>query len=494
MALEISILDAYAMAEDVFQRRPAVTFLAKTYGEVVLTVFTTAFTRGRETVPDDQFRSHVGTVLGTLRDAGHGVPSASTRDLCAQWVADGWLFYDTEPDGSGVYFLTSASKDTIAWTTGLANRRMVSATRVSTILEAIESMADLVDPDRASVIARLEARIREQKAQLERLRNGAELAEATLDEFVQRFDHISHLMATIPADFRSVAENFTAAKRRIFELLLTGQDPAGEIMAQASGDALGVIRSTHSGKAFEGVVDLLRDSSTVAELRSNIARIMTHEFADGLTAGERATFADITAVFTGNVEAVLEGPRKISIAVEGALERHVIRSESRTGVDEAIRAARSALLSFAGRSVAVGVVPTVARVEMPRMIQRLHDPRPIPPPVLLADVPVSDAAPVSEEETLRWGGPHLPAVRDHVAAALAGEGGAVGIGEIWAAAPDELRRAVELVAYFDLAHRRPGTAYDVNACDRVTTVAPDGSLREVEIPLVLIRPEDDDGE
>ncbi|MEU0095575.1 DUF3375 family protein [Kribbella sp. NPDC006257] len=494
MALETSILDAYAVADDVFHRRPAVTFLAKTYGEVVLTVFTTAFTPGRETVPDDQLRSHVGNVLGTLRDAGHSIPSASARELCAQWVAEGWLFYDTQPDGTGVYFLTSASKDTIAWTTGLANRRMVSATRVSTILEAIESMAELVDPDRASAIARLEARIREQTAQLRRLRKGAQLEEATLDEFVQRFDHISHLMASIPADFRSVAESFTAAKRRIFELLLTGQDPAGGIMAQASGDALGVIRGTQSGKAFEGVVDLLRDSSTVAELRGNITRIMAHEFADGLTASERATFADITAVFTGNVEAVLDGPRKISVAVHGALERHVGRGDSRSGVDEAIRAARAGLLAYQGRTIPAGVVPTVARVDMPRMIQRLHDPRPVPPPVRLMDVPVSDATPVSEEEVRRWGGPHVTAIRDHVARVLADETGEVGLAAIWEAAPADLRRAVELVAYFDVAHRRPGTTYAMDSCDRVRTLAPDGTVRDVEIPLVLMRREEGDHE
>lgn len=489
MRVTVGILDAYAGAKDTIENRPAVTLLNKQHPKALLTIFATAFTREREVMLTGEFHAHVGTVIGTLRDAGHAVPKAHVRDLARGWVEEGWLVHDVDADGRGFYYLTAASKDAIAWTSELARRRGVSATQVNNILDDIEAMAIGIDGDRDAAVDRCKRQIAEATAELERLQDDGEVPESTLNVFVDQFDDISRRMAAIPADFRTVAEEFLIAKRDIHQQIMMGGGRAGDVITAAA-QGLRAAEATPSWKAFQGVIDVLRDPITVATLRENIRRIMTHDFAGMLHPLERASFADITAVFTGNVEAVLEGPRKISAAIDGALDRHVARHNDQVGLDEAIRAAREALWNYQGRGIAEGVIPHLGRGEWVSALQSLHDPRPIAAPTPISELVDPEAEPLSAEEARRWGGPHPQAVREHIGAALAGAEFPLTIGELWQLAPDGLRRSVELMCYLQVAHNREDTSY-LSECEVVETDSPGGSeTRSLAVPAITLANED----
>lgn len=489
MGVTVGILDAYASAKDTIENRPAVTLLNKQHPKALLTVFATAFTREREVMLTGEFHGHVGTVLGTLRDAGHAVPRAHVRDLARGWVDEGWLVHDVDAEGRGFYYLTAASKDAIAWTSELARRRGVSATQVNNILDDIEAMAIGIDRDRDAALERCKRQIAEAAAELKRLEEDGEVLESTIDVFVEQFEDISRRMAAIPADFRTVAEEFLTSKREIQQQIMTGGGRAGEVISAAA-QGLRAAEATPSWKAFQGVIDVLRDPVTVAALRENIRRIMTHDFAGMLHPLERASFADITAVFIGNVEAVLEGPRKISAAIDGALGRHVARHDDQVGLDEAIRAAREALWNFQGRSIAEGVIPHLGRGEWASALQRLHDPRSIPAPTPISELAEPDAEPLSAEEARRWGGPHPRAVREHINTALVGADAPLTVGDLWQVAPDDLRRSVELMCYLHVAHTREDTSYFDGASQVVETDAPDAETRSLAVPAIALTTED----
>ena len=90
VAIETSIMDAYA-AEEVFSPPASRHFPGQELRRGCAHGLHDGFHQGRETLPDDQFKSHVGNVLGTLHDAGHRVPSASVTAGLGEYGQ--WLDY-----------------------------------------------------------------------------------------------------------------------------------------------------------------------------------------------------------------------------------------------------------------------------------------------------------------------------------------------------------------------------------------------------------------
>ena len=436
----------------------------------------------------DDFHGHVRMVLDVLRDTGSKIPERAPKELCQEWVSEGWLNRDPADDGGAVYSLSAASIDALTWTDQLARRRSVTVTQVNAILGQIATMANSIDPDREAAIRRAEATIAEQQAEIERLRAGGDLETVSLDEFVEQVDEIERRMSDIPADFRSVAEDFKAGQRGILEKAMTGGTRPGDIMSAAA-RGWNQTMQTRSGRSFQGVVDILRDPRSMAALRTHIGRIMSHEFAAMLHPRERASFADIAAVFDGNVSQVLEWPRKTASVINAALTRHSSDdSANGLGIDEALRAAREALWNYPKRSLPAGLIPGLPRVECNPVMLELYDPRPVPEPDLLDDLPASDAVPLSLKESRLWGGPHSDAVRAHLWEVL-GTADSVTLGEVWAFAPDDLRRSVELISYYDILHESGSDDLDVSyesSPDAVAAERPDGALSMIKIDTIRI--------
>ncbi len=127
----------------------------------------------------------------------------------------------------------------------------------------------------------------------------------------------------------------------------------------------------------------------------------------------------------------------------------------------------------------------VAEVEHLR--QTAGDPRPPQPPAALQDW-ADDGFGVSDDEARAWGGPQY-ALLDAQLAAAADEQGAVEVTAAFNAAPDALRRPVDLLGMLELAHSHGMAETDELAF--VDAVRPDGTRRRFALGGVTTRTKDD---
>lgn len=475
-----SVADAFALSRQAYAS-PEVRFLSeKQHGVFILAVFTSAFSRERPGVPEAEFHEYVDHSLDVLRDRGEsGLPNSTGRSLCLSWMQDGWLDKDVGLDGRPIYRPSPAAQTVLDWLASQSRRRMVSAPRVNRIFDTVAELAVLADPDRDALIREKRARAEQLLREVAELEAGADLPQGTEDELVQLASVVAESMGEIPSDFRRVGQQFRAAQRRIREHMLTGSTTAGEVMSSVTTAARQITNDTVEGRAFMGVADLIRDDATIGTLRSNVARIMASPVAELFTETERVMFANIASAFVSNVDLVLQGPRALSQLVAGRLASHVTAPGDRGGLEESIRAARTALLAHGGAIPEEGL-PTLGPLRVRGSSLRLHDPRPIDAPRPLADAPASTAEPLTVEYLRRWGGPHGQAVADHIVGVLAGGRDRVTLAEAWEAAPADLRRSVELLGYFGHANRdRSGPAgFDV------ITVIEGEATRSFRVPRV----------
>lgn len=475
-----SIMDHYVLAREAYQR-PEVRFLSeKQHGVFILAVFRSAFTREHPAMLDDDFHQAVDRALSVLRDTGEtGLPEPSGRTLCLSWIHDGWLDKELGEDGRPVYRPSSAAQTVLDWLASQTRRRLVSAPRVTQVFEVVAQLAALADPDRESLVSEHDALARHHAEEAKRLRAGGDLPAGTDDELIQYAALVAEAMDEIPSDFRRVGEQFTLAQRGIREAMLTREDTPGQVMASVTSAARRITSETPEGRAFMGVADLIRDDATMGTLRTNVARIMRSPVADMFTEAERVLFANIASVFVSNVDLVLQGPRALSRIVAGRLAAHVTSTADQGGLAEVIRSARAALLAHQG-PIPVGAFPALGQLRVPGSSVRLHDAGPLDVPRPLADVPQSTSEPLTLDYLRRWGGPHGERVAEHVTRLLASGRPTVTLAEAWQAAPPDLRRSVELLAYFASPSRSENTT---RATDLITVIE-DDTTRQFRIPRI----------
>lgn len=484
LVVNARVVDAYALARQAYDS-PEVRFLSeKQHGAFILAVFTSTFSRERPAVLENDFHEHVDRALDVLRDRGEtGLPQSTGRSLCLSWMQDGWLDKELALDGRPIYRPSAATQTVLDWLASQSRRRLVSAPRVNQIFDTVARLAALADPDRESLIRENRALAEQYQQEADRLAEGGALANTTDDDLVQFAAMVADAMDEIPSDFRRVGQQFVAAQRRIRESILTGQYTAGQVMASVTEAARKITNETPEGRAFMGVADLIRDDATMGTLRSNVARIMSSPVAEMFTESERVMFANISSAFVSNVDLVLQGPRALTQIVAGRLAAHVTSPGSSGGLGEALRAARAALLVHKG-PIPEGVFPTLGQMRVPGSTLRLHDPRPVDAPRALSDAPQSTAEPLTAEYLRRWGGPHGQAIADHVTGLLESSCSNVTLSEAWETAPGNLRRSVELLAYFAHSAR---SASPPTESDTITVSEGDTS-RQFTVPRIEFTP------
>ncbi len=81
----------------------------------------------------------------------------------------------------------------------------MSETRVRTLLDAVERLAQDADPDVIARIARVESEIRGRQRELERPERGGALPAVEDDRLMEETENLLHLAQELPADFARVA-------------------------------------------------------------------------------------------------------------------------------------------------------------------------------------------------------------------------------------------------------------------------------------------------
>jgi len=486
---------AYLGAVRAFQN-PMLDLLHKKYAPLVVALLSVVFTVERPSVPVADAHTEVGDALDQLRAAGYGddLPVGSARDLCRQWADAGWLVRHVLEDDVEVYRLSAHAVGAleVAGRAGGARAR-VSQSRVRTLLDAVERLALDADPDVLVRMARLDAQIKALQTELERVQRTGTVDEVDDEELLEEAENVLHLVRELPADFARVAESIKAMQRDVVTALRQDERPTGEVLREYLERGEHVMESTVEGRAFAGALRLIGDPQRLDELAHQLDTVLRHRFARRLDVQQRTELHDVVRRIEQGLDQVFGAQREASYVITSQVRNHDPLRDRQ--VDELLRDVMAGLQTWLPGSRRFQAVEPLRRLpvaDVEHLRQSTGDLRPPEPPAALVDW--DDDADVPDEDGRAWGGPHYTELDEHLAAfALSSDDAPVAeidLATAFGAAPDALRRPVDLLGLLELAHARGMTETERLAF--VDALRPDGTRRRLAFGATTTRTKDHD--
>ena len=479
---------AYLGAVRAFQN-PMLDLLHKRHAPLVVSLLSLVFTAERPTVPVADAHTEVGDALDQLRAAGHGddLPVGSARDLCRQWADAGWLVRQVLDDDVEVYRLSAHAVGAleVAGRAGGARAR-VSQSRVRTLLEAVERLALDADPDVMVRIARLDTEVKRLQAEIARLERTGVVEEVDDEELLEEAENVVHLVRELPADFARVAESIKAMQRDVVTALRQDERPTGEVLREYLQRGEQVMDATPEGRAFTGALRLLGDPQRLDDLSTQLDTVLRHRFAARLPSAQRAELRDVVRRIEQGLEQVLSAQREASYVITAQVRNHdPLRDRQVDDLLRDVMTGMQAWLPDSRRGQAVRPLRRLPVADVEHLRQTPGDVRPPQAPEALTDWDDDEA--VTDTDARAWGGPHYADLDAHLRAL---DGTEVDVAEAFRAAPEQLRRPVDLLGLLELAHQRGMSESDELAF--VDAVRPDGTRRRFAFAATTTRTKDEE--
>ncbi|MGB3443668.1 MAG: DUF3375 domain-containing protein [Actinophytocola sp.] len=470
---------AYQGALRAFQN-PMLDLLHRTYAPFVVTVLAMLFTPERPTVAVADAHAEIDDTLDQLRAAGYGdednqpLPAGNARDLCRQWVYAGWLVRQVSDNDIEVYRLSAHGVGAleVAGRVGGARTR-VSESRVRTLLDAIERLAQDADPDVMARIARLEVEIRQRQQELARLEQGGTVDAVDDEQLLEAAENVLHLARELPADFARVAESIKAMQRDVVAELRQDVRPTGEVLREYLARGQQIMDTTPEGRAFAGALRLIGDPAQIDDLWSQLHTVLRHRFTGLLPELQRRELTEIARRIEQGVNEVLTAQRQASHVITTQVRNHDPLRDRQ--VDELLRDVMSGFHKWVPNSRRSATVDPLRRLpvaDVGHLRQTMSDVRPAQPPAPLREW--DEAEDVPDADTRAWGGPRYAELRAHLAA-FADDAERVDVAAAFRAAPEEIQRPVDLLGLLEIAHDLGMT--DTAEVTVVEAVRPDQTRR-----------------
>lgn len=466
---------AYLGAVRAFQN-PMLDLLHKRHAPLVVALLSLVFTAERPVVPVADAHTEVGDALDQLRAAGHGddLPVGGARELCRQWADAGWLVRQVVDDDVEVYRLSAHAVGAleVAGRAGGARSR-VSQSRVRTLLDAVERLALDADPDVMVRVARLDTEVRRLQAEIERLERTGEVDTVDDDELLEEAENVLHLVRELPADFARVAESIKAMQRDVVTALRRDERPTGDVLREYLQRGEQVMDATPEGRAFVGALRLLGDPRRIDELSGQLDTVLRHRFATRLPAARRAELREVVRRIEQGLDQVFAAQREASYVITAQLRNHDPLRDRQ--VDDLLRDVMTGLQAWlpdSRRGQAVTPLRRLPVADVEHLRQTPGDLRPAQTPDALPQW--DDGVEVTDTDARAWGGPHYADLDAHLRA-FGADCPEVDLAAAFSAAPEQLRRPVDLLGLLELAHQRGMTESDELAF--VDAVRPDGTRR-----------------
>jgi hypothetical protein len=453
---------------------------------VQVSVLRLVFTQDRHSVPTEVLHTRIGAHIDSLRVAGTATPDGTGRELCRQWMTNGWLARYHSETGE-VYELTAAALDALEIVQGLTSeRQLLSESRLAAIIDAVRRQAIEASPDAQSRIDRLDAQIARLSAERDRLVAGDAPEMASDDRMLEGYHHLIEMIGQLPSDFKRVEEEMRRLRDSILADLRDDTRPLGETIDEylARSDKL---LDTAEGRAFDGAFKLLRDEALLAQLSNDLDVVLAHPFTEVLTSDEvRAFRGTVTMVQRGIKEVLGQRRRSTQTLTERIRHHDAVRERELATTLSELRGALSEWYPATKVRTKVDLELLPDRVTaLPHVRERFYDPADhLPPDPLEVDDDTVDS--LSLEEILRQGGPLLAELRDALAA---DRRGARSVAEVFEMLPEDLRRPVEVLGVMHLLAQVDALDRDAPGVE-VDTVRPDGSHRRLLLPATALDADD----
>ncbi len=469
-------------------RNPMLALLHQTHAPFVVTVLAMVFTAERAGVAVADAHAQINDALDQLRAAGYGdevdqpLPTGTARDLCRQWVQAGWLVRQVSDDDVEVYRLSAYGVGALEVAGRVGGvRTTVSQSRVRTLLEAIERLAQDADPDVMVRIARLHEEIEHRRTELTRLEQGGAVETVEDQYLLEAAENVLHLARELPADFTRVAESIKAVQREVVAELRQDVRPTGEVLREYLARGQQILEATPEGRAFAGALRLIGDPAQIDDLWGQLRTVLRHRFTDLLPEQQRRELTDISRRIEHGVKEVLTAQRQASHVITTQVRNHDPMRDRQ--VDELLREVMSGFQAwFPGsrRGEAIEPLRRLPVAELGHLRQRLSDLEPPQSPAPLQPWDHSDDDP--GEDTRAWGGPRYAELRAHLAA-FTGDDAHADVAAAFRAAGQELQRPVDLLGLLEIAHH--GGMTETTEVVVVETVRPDLTRRRFALGAVL---------
>lgn len=469
---------AYSRAAAAF-RTPTLDLLHGRFAPFVVATLSILFTADRASVPIADAHAELGEILDELRagddDDDRRVPAGSGRDVGRNWVRLGWLVQQIDDDVE-VYRLSAHAVEAleIAGRTG-GGRTRVSNSRVRTLLEAVENLADSAEVDPARRLERLHQERALLDAEIARIETTGAADPLDDDELLEEAENVLHLARELPADFTRVAESLKAMQRDVVAHLRRDERPTGEVLREYLQRARDVMQSTPEGRAFAGALRLIGDPERIDALTDQLHSLLRQPFAQMLDATQRAELDAIGRRVELGVEEVLAAQRRASHVITGQVKTHDPLRDRQ--VDDLLRDVIAGLHVWDGRGVAEPV-RSLPLIDLGHLRQTVSDIRPPGAPAPLAD---AEDVEFPDRDTRAWGGPRYAELEEYVA----GLGEEFDLGAAFADTANDTRRPVDLLGLLEIAHRNGMTEHDEVSI--VEALRPDGTARRFAFGAVTAR-------
>jgi len=363
----------------------------------------------------------------------------------------------------------------IAGRTG-GGRTRVSNSRVRTLLEAVEHLADSAEADPVRRLARLREERAALDAEIHRIEESGRADPLDDEELFEEAENVLHLARELPADFTRVAESLKLMQRDVVAHLRRDERPTGEVLREYLQRAQDVMNATPEGRAFAGALRLIGDPERIDALAEQLHGLLRQPFARMLDDTQRAELDAIGRRVELGVEEVLAAQRRASHVITGQVKTHDPLRDRQ--IDDLLRDVIAALHVWDGTRASDAPVRSLPLVDLGHLRQTVSS---IRPPAVPA--PLTDAADVEflDIDTRAWGGPRYAELEEYVA----GLGREFDLAEAFTKAADDTRRPVDLLGLLEIAHRNGMTeSEDVSV---VEARRPDGSTRRFAFGAVTAR-------
>jgi len=464
--------------------------LHQTHAPFVVTVLAMVFTAERPTVAVADGHAEINDALDQLRAAGYGdednqpLPTGNARDLCRQWVQAGWLVRQVSDDDVEVYRLSAYGVGALEVAGRVGGvRTRVSESRVRTLLEAVERLAQDADPDVTIRIARLHDEIKQRQTELNRLEQGGAVEMVEDEDLLEAAENVLHLARELPADFARVAESIKAIQRDVVAELRHDVRPTGDVLREYLARGQRILDATPEGRAFAGALRLIGDPAQIDDLWSQLRTVLRHRFTEMLPEQQRRELTEISRRIEQGVKEVLAAQRQASHVITTQVRNHDPMRDRQ--VDELLRDLMTGLHKWvpgSRRGEAVEPLRRLPVADIGHLRQRMSDLRPPQPPAPLQAWDDAEDVPTADNDTRAWGGPRYAELRAHLAA-YAGTAASVNVVAAFRAAAEHIQRPVDLLGLLEIGHEAGMTeTADVAVVD---TVRPDGTRRRFALGGVV---------
>ncbi|MCQ1988236.1 DUF3375 domain-containing protein [Arthrobacter sp. zg-Y844] len=250
-------------------------------------LFREAFTRTRPRVPLDDFHAMTDSFLNRLRMDGVQLREDWTgRNYADDWVARRFLARP-RADGKFVYELTESSARFLSYLDGYtSDKTSLNSSRLATLLDRVENLAQESNPDPAARIAVLKEEVARREEMIRALESGEAPPPLPDDTAVEAARDILDLAAALPADFKRMRDGLEKMLHDLRQEMVESNAAKGLTMGEIL-EADKKLRSTAEGRTYEGFTAFLNDADQQARFRAAIAEVLERDFADDMSPEDR---------------------------------------------------------------------------------------------------------------------------------------------------------------------------------------------------------------